>query len=311
MHLHLSRCVRSAYVPSCRQISDVDLETFSTFLSRNAALFCLTGAGISTESGIPDYRSKGVGLYDRENHKPILHQEFVQSTRHRQRYWARNFVGYEYFSIRAPNQTHHAINDLMSRGKIHHLVTQNVDGLHIKAGSRNLVELHGNSHRVLCLDCGKITSRSFLQKLFIEANEHWAQPVMENTVMAPDADAVLTSDQIDGFCPVSCPHCKTGTLKPDVTFFGDNVNGHLVQDCYDKVADSDGVLVVGSSLFVWSGFRFVREAIQLGKDVLVINIGETRADDLARKQNLSRQKYTRLAVNSSSILSLFSSVDSF
>lgn len=303
-----SKSVKSMFVPAARSINEYDLKAFSMFLNRNESLFCLTGAGISTESGIPDYRSKGVGLYDRENHKPITHQEFTRSAHKRQRYWARNYVGYKYFAIRQPNENHFAIDKLIKRGKIRNLVTQNVDGLHLKAGSHDLVELHGNNHRVVCLDCRRIIARQKLQLLLDEANVNWETPITEETKMAPDADSILTPEEIEGFQVCDCPYCG-GILKPDVTFFGDNVNYNLVQSCYESVRNNDACLVVGSSLFVWSGFRFIREAISNGKDVFVINIGETRADAFAKKNNLSSTRYSKCEVQASLLLNNFVNSD--
>ena len=157
--LRIVKCSMS-YVPAAREMQNDDGQIFTQFLNRNDKITCLTGAGISTESGIPDYRSKGVGLYDRKNHKPIQHMDFVRSEKWRQRYWARNYVGYQYFSVRRPNTNHYEINKLKEHGKIKHLITQNVDGLHIKAGTLDLVELHGNSHRVFCLDCQMMLPRN-------------------------------------------------------------------------------------------------------------------------------------------------------
>jgi len=293
----------SAYVPKSRDMTEHDGEILINFLQRNNSITCLTGAGISTESGIPDYRSKGVGLYDRENHKPILHQEFMRSEVHRNRYWARNYVGYQYFSIREPNENHIQINNLEEAGHIKHLITQNVDGLHIKAGSRNLVELHGNSHRAFCLNCKKLVSRAKMQVWMKEINSNWHRPedLIQSQDMAPDSDAVLTNEIIEGFQMCPCPYCG-GDLKPDVVFFGDNVNYDIVTNCYQHVAETDALLVIGSSLEVWSGFRFAREAFKLGKEVMVLNIGETRADRFVEKNKDQNYNFTHLEIQSSKIL---------
>jgi len=299
------RAFSTAYVPKSREVTNADGEQLVRFFERNpAGVTCLTGAGISTESGIPDYRSKGVGLYDRKNHKPILHQEFLKSKSHRQRYWARNYVGYQYFSVRQPNENHHRISDLVRSSRIANLITQNVDGLHIKAGSTQLTELHGNSHRAFCLDCKHIISRAKLQDMLRNQNQHWHRPedLITSSDMAPDSDAVLTADVISGFEMCSCPRCG-GVLKPDVVFFGDNVNYTLVKDCYNQVANSSALLVIGTSLEVWSGFRFCREAFTLDKDVMIINIGETRADRFVEKNKEKKIfNFEHLHVQSSDVL---------
>lgn len=250
------------------------IHRLADLLSRSDSCVVLTGAGCSTESGIPDYRGPS-GEWKR--HKPMLFDEFRRSERNRRRYWARNFAGWPRVRDARPNAAHRAIAELEETGSIAHLITQNVDGLHFAAGSRNVVELHGNANRVVCLGCGDRFARIEMQQILADANPHWDPGVVRH---APDADAAVEDEKIEDFVVPACSHCGAD-LKPDVVFFGESVPKRDVELASNLVSDSDLLLVVGSSLMVWSGFRFVRQAHAAGIDVAIVNIGATRGDELA------------------------------
>ncbi|XP_044131363.1 NAD-dependent protein lipoamidase sirtuin-4, mitochondrial [Bufo gargarizans] len=271
-HLHVSE-----YVPSCPSADPNDVQKLQDFILRSRRLFVMTGAGISTESGIPDYRSEGVGLYARTERRPIQHAEFVRSHAARKRYWARNFVGWPQFSSHKPNPSHLALASWENTGKLHWLVTQNVDALHAKAGQRRMNELHGCTHRVICLGCHTVIKRSEVQEKFIALNPSWNEQAYG---VAPDGDVFLTDEQVSYFRVPSCEKCG-GILKPQVTFFGDTVNRELVYSLYERLGESDAVLVVGSSLQVYSGYRFALKAQEKNIPVAILNIGATRADHLS------------------------------
>ncbi|KAK2858007.1 hypothetical protein Q7C36_005926 [Tachysurus vachellii] len=265
------------FVPSSSSVDRSSLEQLQAFVSQASHLFVLTGAGLSTESGIPDYRSEGVGLYARTNRRPMQHTEFMRSSKARQRYWARNYVGWPLFSSHLPNSAHHALRNWEEKGKVHWLVTQNVDALHSKAGHQRLTELHGCSHRVVCMGCGQLTARKELQKHFAALNPDWEASAGE---VAPDGDVLLEDEQVLQFRVPSCQSCG-GILKPAVTFFGDVVDRATVQFVHNRLAEADAVLVAGSSLQVYSGYRFLLAASERRLPVAIVNIGPTRADHLA------------------------------
>lgn len=267
----------SRFVPEADPTSESDMYNLTNFVRQNRKILVLTGAGISTESGIPDYRSEGVGLYARSNNRPVQYSDFVRSASIRQRYWARNFVGWPQFSSFLPNICHKILRQWEISGKLHWLVTQNVDALHFKAGSEHLTELHGSAHRVMCLNCENRMPRTELQDLIHKHNPSWRA---ESVEMAPDGDVRLNTEQVQGFKVPPCPSCG-GVLKPEIIFFGDSVPKPTVNFVFGKVTESDGLLVLGSSLEVYSGFRFVNAAQMQGKPIAIVNIGPTRADDLA------------------------------
>jgi NAD-dependent SIR2 family protein deacetylase len=231
----------------------------------------LSGAGISTESGIPDYRGP-TGLARRAD--PMTYQTFTGSAAARQRYWARSHAGWRHISGAAPNTGHLAVAELGRRGLVTGIITQNVDGLHQAAGARDVTELHGNIGRVVCLGCGQRTGRAGLDRRMRAANPGWDAQVSQ---LNPDGDAVLDAAAVTGFRPVECQGCG-GLLKPDVVFFGENVPPSRVAACYDLVAGAGALLVLGSSLTVMSGYRFVRRAARLGIPVAIVNQGPTRGD---------------------------------
>jgi NAD-dependent SIR2 family protein deacetylase len=249
------------------------LDELVAFFDRHSRLLILTGAGLSTRSGIPAYRN-AQGQWLRRD--PILYQEFMADATTRRRYWARSFFGWSVMDRAEPNSAHHALAALEQRGRVSALVTQNVDGLHRAAGSQALVEVHGALDRVGCLDCGHAMSRDALQVLLDRANPDWRPEVLG---YRPDGDAELDNSAYPGFRIVDCPVCG-GRLKPDVVFFGESVPPERVARIEQGLKECDGVLVIGSSLVVMSGFRIVRQAVKLGRPVVAINDGRTRADAL-------------------------------
>jgi NAD-dependent SIR2 family protein deacetylase len=243
------------------------------FVADHERIFVLTGAGISTASGIPDYRDRH-GAW--KHQKPMQYSDFVASHAARQRYWTRSWFGWQRFSRARPNAAHHALARLEQLGRLSATVTQNVDGLQQLAGSRRVTELHGSLASVGCLACGETLTRAAMQEALGERNA-WL-PELQGE-LAPDGDAQLQGIDETRLQVPACNACG-GVLKPDVVFFGESVPQARVQQCRAALADSDALLVVGSSLMVFSGFRFVREACQQGIPVAAINRGRTRADDL-------------------------------
>jgi NAD-dependent SIR2 family protein deacetylase len=235
----------------------------------------LSGAGLSTESGIPDYRGATGSL---RRHAPMTYHEFVSSEDGRRRYWARSHLGWRTIAHASPNSGHLAVALLRTRGHISGVITQNVDGLHRAAGTPDAVELHGSLDRVICLDCGATSSREDLDRRLRAANPDFGG---EATRINPDGDVELAEKVVRGFEPVDCADCGSGVLKPDVVFFGENVPRPRVDQCYRLVDAASALLVLGSSLTVMSGFRFVRYAAKADKPVLIVNRGETRGDQYA------------------------------
>ena len=238
----------------------------------------LTGAGLSTDSGIPDYRGPGAAP-----RAPMTYQEFIGAAENRRRYWARNHIGWSHLRRADPNDGHAAVARMEQRGLLTGLITQNVDRLHEDAGSVNVVDLHGRFDRVICLACRRNYSRSLLAGVLEELNPGFlTEALAEGAVeMAPDADATVEdSALIEGFVVANCPACG-GTLKPDFVYFGENVPKDRVERSYAMVDAAAALLVAGSSLTVMSGLRFVRHAAKQGKEVVIINRGQTRGDDLA------------------------------
>lgn len=244
-------------------------------LLRGCRVAVLTGAGMSTDSGIPDYRGP-----DSPPSNPMTIQQFVSDAAFRQRYWARNHVGWRHMDDKMPNAGHRALAALERAGVVTGLITQNVDLLHTKAGSQAVVDLHGTYARVICLQCGHSMSRATLHDLLCAANPGFLEraEAVGPIAVAPDADAML-SDTAD-FCVVDCPACG-GMLKPDIVYFGDSVPKPRVEEAFSMVDAADALLVAGSSLTVYSGYRFVRHAVARGIPVAIINRGPTRGDDLA------------------------------
>ncbi|HEX7831701.1 MAG TPA: NAD-dependent protein deacetylase [Thermoanaerobaculia bacterium] len=253
------------------------------FLAASKRLVVLTGAGCSTESGIPDYRSPG-GAWTK--HKPIYFSSFVRSAEVRRFYWARSYRGWPRFEQARPNDAHRALAQLESHGRVHQLITQNVDDLHQEAGSRAVVQLHGRNRIVVCLDCRGEFPRSDMQDRLGELNADWLAAAKwdrlqaDEADFAPDGDAEVATDVVGGFRVPECVRCG-GVLKPAVVFFGESVPPEKVTYSMRRVDEADALLVVGSSLTVWSGFRFVKRASELGLPIAIVNIGPTRGDELA------------------------------
>jgi NAD-dependent SIR2 family protein deacetylase len=231
----------------------------------------LSGAGLSTESGIPDYRGP-TGLARRA--EPMTYQTFTGGAEARRRYWARSHLGWRHIAAAIPNAGHHAVAELQRRGLLAGIITQNVDGLHQAAGAQRVIELHGSLYRVVCLGCGQRTSRAALHERLRAANPGWAATA---TALSPDGDAVLADEEAARFRIADCQDCG-GLLKPDVVFFGENVPRARVQECYVLTGRARALLVLGSSLTVMSGYRFVRHAARLAIPVVIVNHGPTRGD---------------------------------
>jgi len=243
------------------------------FVRQHRRLFVLTGAGVSADSGIPGYRNEN-GEWKRR--APVMLQDFLRSAAARQRYWARSMIGWPLIARAQPNAAHHALASLETAQRLHLLVTQNVDGLHQRAGSTGVIELHGNISGVICLDCGVEQSRAALQRTLEEDNPAFADA---GAAAAPDGDADLEPARLDGFRVPHCGRCG-GMLKPDVVFFGEGVPRDRVDAALTALEEADAMLVIGSSLMVYSGYRFCEHANRAGKPIAAINRGRTRADDL-------------------------------
>ncbi|SDQ37491.1 NAD-dependent protein deacetylase [Quadrisphaera sp. DSM 44207] len=254
-----------------------DLEQLTGLVAAGRVLV-LSGAGMSTGSGIPDYRGPTGAL---RRHTPMTYQEFIGDREARRRYWARGFVGWRQVAAARPNPAHEAVAALQERGLVGTVVTQNVDGLHQAAGSPLVVELHGALDRVVCLDCGALLPRAQLDRRLRAANAEFdarAAELVAGRQVNPDGDVELPEDVVRCFQVVPCPVCEGGVLKPDVVFFGESVPRERVRRCFDLLASARSLLVLGSSLTVMSGYRFVRAAAKAGQPVAVVNAGATRGD---------------------------------
>jgi NAD-dependent SIR2 family protein deacetylase len=242
----------------------------------------LSGAGLSTESGIPDYRGPSGAA---RRHTPMTYQEFTRDPLARRRYWARSHLGWQMIARAAPNDGHRAVARLQAAGLLGGIITQNVDGLHHAAGSERVVELHGSLASVRCLSCGLIGRRDEYQQRLLARNAGWAE-VLEaasrsgSVEIAPDGDAELPAAALESFRPVECAGCG-GTIKPDVVFFGENVPGARVEEAWRLYEEAAVLLVIGSSLTVYSGRRFLYRAQKEGVPIAIVNLGPTRADGMA------------------------------
>lgn len=254
-------------------LGDMEIQALRDFVSRHAPLFVLTGAGCSTDSGIPDYRDTQ-GQWKRR--QPVMFRDFMLDPGTRKRYWARSLVGWRHFRRAEPNDAHRALAQLESSGQIGLLVTQNVDRLHQAAGSTNVLDLHGRVDAVRCMACGERTPRERLQEELLARNPDWADL---DAHTAPDGDADLENVDFAKFSVPDCRRCG-GTLKPDVVFFGESVPAERVEHAMQALEESAAMLVVGSSLMVYSGYRFAQAAAARSKPIAAINLGRTRADDL-------------------------------
>lgn len=260
------------------------LPELSALVHAHPGTLVLSGAGISTESGIPDYRGPD-GL---RRVTPMEHGEFVGSSQARQRYWARSYIGWARFRSAEPNDGHRAVAQLQRRGHVGAIITQNVDGLHQRAGSIDVVELHGSLAQVSCLDCGAQIDRIELQRTlaadnpgFVDLAQGTAPDGSQvSSQIRPDGDIVLADALVDQFVQPHCPSCGSDVVKPDVVFFGGSVPKDRVAACFALTDTAPALLVLGSSLRVMSGFRFVRRAVARGIPVAILTRGATRADSL-------------------------------
>lgn len=266
------------FVPKYNEPTKKDIKILENFIIKTKKLFVVTGAGISTESGIPDYRSEKVGLYNRTNHVPIQHSEFMKCSERRKIYWARNFSSWPQFSSARPNLNHFIFSEWERKGKVFHHVTQNVDSLLVKAGCLRLTEIHGSSNKVKCMDCNFRLTRDSMQLLIKERNPFWN---IESNELAPDNDVILSNEQILSFNTPLCPNCKNDRLKPEVVFFGDSIPKIQIDRVKEKLIECDGLLSVGSSLEVYSAYRIILQANELKIPIGILNIGSTRADNKA------------------------------
>lgn len=261
-------------MPSHSSDLEASVDALVDLLSRRGPVLTLTGAGVSTESGIPDYRDDA-GSWKRK--PPVFLAEFVGQETARRRYWARSFVGWPTFCAAQPNAAHRALARLEEVGALPHLVTQNVDGLHQRAGSREVLDLHGRLDEVECLSCGAREARAAVQARLEERHPAF---LGRRAPAAPDGDANLEGEMLETFRAPECPLCG-GIVKPSVVFFGESVPPARVASAYALVEKAGALLVVGSSLQVFSGLRFVRAAAERGLPVAILNRGATRADSLA------------------------------
>ena len=251
-----------------------DARELARFIVRAGPVAVVTGAGVSTASGIPDYRDRNGNW---KHARPVQFADFVSRPEVRQRYWARSFAGWRRIANALPNPAHAALAALEAAGRVDTLITQNVDGLHHRAGSRRVIDLHGRLQTVLCMGCGRRFGREQWQEELAAANPWWC-PDTEH--FAPDGDARLPDEDVGNFVTPACRSCG-GFVKPDVVFFGENVPRDRVACAFDALDRAAALLVVGSSLMVYSGYRFARRAAETGKPIAIVNRGRTRADDVA------------------------------
>lgn len=254
-------------------IAQLAAAKLQTFIEKHPRLVILTGAGISTDSGIPDYRDHNAQW---KRKQPVQHNDFMSSLATRQRFWARSLAGWPMMRDAQPNASHNKLTELEKAGHISLLITQNVDGLHQEAGQKNIIDLHGRSDNVLCMACAANYTRNQVHDWMLELN-----PSFKNlqAVAAPDGDADLERVDFGLFKVSDCPVCE-GILKPDVVFFGDNVPRQHVERSLKQLKKADGLLVIGSSLMVYSGFRFCKRAHEWGIPIAALTLGKTRADEL-------------------------------
>ncbi|HEY9494917.1 MAG TPA: Sir2 family NAD-dependent protein deacetylase [Intrasporangium sp.] len=252
-------------------------------LVSGGGVLVLSGAGMSTDSGIPDYR----GPDGTRRVEPMTLGEFTGSSEARRRYWARSYIGWQRFTAAQPNSAHERVAELQRHGYVGPIITQNVDGLHQAAGARDVVELHGSLDRAVCLTCGEVTSREGLHVRMTEANPGFMERFAAEAAavgsqwgeqVRPDGDIVVADSLVESFFPPLCLVCGRDTVKPDVVFFGESVPKALVQKCFGLVDEAGAVLVLGSSLAVMSGYRFVRHAARIGVPVAIVTRSATRGD---------------------------------
>jgi len=264
-------------VPQHLPCTEDDVKALKEFIDLGKNILVLTGAGISTESGLPDYRSKDVGVFDRKNYKPIQYQDFLKSRETRKRYWARNFAAWPTFSSIVPNATHRILKNMEDQNIVRSIITQNVDRLHTKAGSRNVIELHGSGYTVVCLGCDFSIDRHDFQKVLQDLNPHLLG--LDKRELNPDGDVAISQEEMDSFKEAKCSKCG-GILKPDIVFFGDNVPALRLKEVNFEVDACDSLLILGTSLTVYSSYRIAMRAHDALKPIALVNIGPTRADNI-------------------------------
>ncbi|GMH92554.1 hypothetical protein TrST_g7257 [Triparma strigata] len=272
-------------VPLSPEALSESVSTLRSFLSSHKNTLLITGAGISVASGIPDYRGSSGSYY--KNHSPITHDEFISNPSNRRRYWSRSLLGYKKMSSASPNVSHNSFSYLQSHSNLKYIITQNVDSLHTLSGSppSSIINLHGVGADCVCMSCGIKSKRDEYHSALIRDNESFFKELQASTQneegpdLRPDGDAEVTVDYSEIVLP-DCSACGDGIIKPDVVFFGANVDKSIVERCYEMCDECDGMIVAGSSLMVYSSFRFVKEMVKMGKRILVVNVGETRADGL-------------------------------
>ncbi|KAJ2233550.1 hypothetical protein H4R99_001109 [Coemansia sp. RSA 1722] len=271
-----------AHTPVTKAVLD-SVELF--FRRHKGRVLGITGAGVSVASGIPDYRGPNGTYRVYGGYTPILHHELVSQHSSRQRYWARSFFGIRPAFLAKPNKTHFALAGLEQKGYLDGLVTQNVDGLHIQAGSRNVLELHGTLKNVKCIDCNHTESRGEFQEKLEELNPQWVEFYQkmahsgEEPARRPDGDVELPPGlRYDSFEYPRCKHCMTGHYMPTVIFFGGNVPDDVRSRSFEMVDQAEALFVCGTSLATFSAYRLVKHARDLGKEIFIASLGETRGD---------------------------------
>lgn len=251
------------------------LDGIVSMLERKRVLV-LTGAGVSTDSGIPDYRGPNGSL---KRHRPMTYQEFIYDSAARNRYWARSFVGWRHVAKAKPNFVHHAIAALESQGFVSGVVTQNVDGLHVEAGSKNVIPLHGDLSMVECLNCGAVEDRASFDERLASANPGYLERIdLDPSAVNPDGDVSLSEELVAQFHMISCLVCGSQELKPNVVYFGESVPKERKAHVKALEGESSSLLVIGSSLAVMSGYKFVLDAEKAHEDIAIINGGPGRGD---------------------------------
>ncbi|XP_014245062.1 NAD-dependent protein deacylase Sirt4-like [Cimex lectularius] len=271
----------SRFVPRHEPVKCCDIRELTDFIADKRRLLVLTGAGISTESGLPDYRSEDVGLYKRNGksppYVPISYQQFINNHRLRTRFWLRNYLGWEKMFALQPNSTHLTLKKMETLNKVFFIVTQNVDSLHEKAKSLNVVELHGSAYRVKCLSCSYSIKREFFQEALVTSNPYVDSA---SATIAPDGYVELQENDDIHFAVPDCPDCGD-LLKPDIVFFGENIPKERLSEVSKLIHKCDSLLVLGSTLTVNSSYRIVHACHEMKKPIAIVNIGPTRGDNFA------------------------------
>ncbi|CAB3374236.1 Hypothetical predicted protein [Cloeon dipterum] len=271
------------YVPKHESVKRSELAPLIEFIQSARSLFVITGAGVSTESGLPDYRSEGTGLVARRpNFKPTNYQDFMKKESTRKIYWARSFAGWSYQTQRQPNVTHYTLANWEDKGKISCLVTQNVDRLHHKSGSKKIIELHGTLFEVRCMNCENILDRFKFQEMLRSANINLFNIDFEATALRPDGDVELSKEVSSNFAVPPCPKCGSGILKPNVVFYGENLPKGRKEQVKREIEKSDAILVLGTTLHTRSGRDHIEHAHKQRMPIALVNIGPSFGDNLAQ-----------------------------